>query len=140
MPFRLADTARNAACDAIVDLIDAGAGAGTIVIFQGTQPANPQTAHGSTALATLTFNDPAFGASATGTATMATSPAPSATVGTTGTAQWARVYDSDAVDPTDAVFDMDIGQGSGTLDFDNTSFVSGGTATISSMTVTVPMA
>ena len=139
MPFRLADTARNAACDGIVDLVDAGAGAGLIRIYQGTQPANPQTAHGSTLLATLTFSDPAFGAASAGVAT-ASAITSDTNVDATGTAQWARVVDSDGVDPTDAVFDMDIGQGAGTLDFDNTSFVAGGTAAISSMTVTVPMA
>ena len=140
MPFRLADSARNAACDGIVDLIDAGSGAGCIRIYQGTQPTNPQTAHGSTLLVEVDFNDPSFGAAASGQATMDNSPAVSASVTSTGTAQWARVLDSDKVDPSDAVFDMDIGQGSGTLSFDNTSFVTGGTCTISSMSITVPMA
>lgn len=139
MPFRLADTARNAACDGIVDLVDGGAGAGLLRIYNGAQPANPQTAHGSTLLATLTFTDPAFGASTGGVAT-ASAIASDTNVDATATAQWARVVDSDGVDPTDAVMDMDIGQGSGTLDFDNTAFVAGGTAAISSFTVTVPMA
>jgi hypothetical protein len=139
MPFRLADTARNAACDGIVDLVDAGAGAGIIRIYQGTQPANPQTAHGSILLATLTFTDPAFGNAAAGVAT-ASAITSDTSVDATGTAQWARVLDSDGIDPTDAVMDMDIGQASGTLDFDDTSFIAGGTAAISSMTVTVPMA
>lgn len=138
MPFRLATTARNAACDGIVDLIDAGAGAGIIRIYTASQPANPQTAvSGQVLLATLTFSDPAFGAAATGVAT-ASSITSDTNVDATGTAAWARVLDSDAVDPTDAVMDMDIGQGSGTLDFDDTSFIAGGTAAISSMTVTVP--
>jgi len=138
MPFVLATTARNAACDAIVDLIDAGVGAGILRIYDGSQPANPQTAvSGQTLLATLTFSDPAFGAAATGVAT-ASAITSDTNVDATSTASWARVLDSDGVDPTDAVFDMDIGQGSGTLSFDNTSFVAGGTAAISSMTVTVP--
>ena len=137
MPLRLATTARNAACDGIVDLIDAGAGAGTIVIRTGAQPTNPQTAATGTTLATLTFTDPAFGAAATGVAT-ASAITSDTSVDATGTAGWARIYDSDGADPGDSVMDMDIGQGSGTLDFDNTSFVIGGTAAISSMTVTVP--
>ena len=139
MPFRIANSARNAACDAIVDLIDAGAGAGTLVIRTGSQPATPATAATGTTLATLTFSDPAFGSATSGTAT-ASAITSDTNVDATGTAGWARVYDSDGVDPGDAVFDMDIGQGSGTLDFDNVSFVAGGTAAISSMTVTVPMA
>ena len=137
MTFILATTARDAACDGIVDLIDAGAGAGTLAIRTGSQPANPQTAATGTLLATLTFSDPAFGASSAGVAT-ASAITSDTNVDATGTAGWARVYDSDGVDPGDSVFDMDIGQGSGTLDFDNTSFVAGGTAAISSMTVTVP--
>ncbi len=137
MPFRLATTARNAACDGIVDLVDAGAGAGLLKIRTGAQPATPQTAATGTLLATLTFSDPAFGAASAGVAT-ANAITSDTNVDATGTAGWARVYDSDDVDPTDSVFDMDIGQGSGTLNFDNTSFVAGGTAAISSMTVTVP--
>ncbi len=141
MTFRLADTARNAACNAIVDLIDDGASFGVIRIYQGTQPANPQTsAAGSTLLVEIAFKDPAFGSAASGQAAMDASPAPSAVVTTGGTAQWARVLDSDKSDPNDAVFDMDVGQGSGTLSFDNTTFVASGTVTITSMTVTVPMA
>ena len=136
MPLRLATTARNDACDAIVDLIDIG-GAGTILIRTGTQPTNPQTAASGTLLATLTFSATAFGASASGTATAAAI-TPDTSVDATGVAGWARVLDGGGVDVTDSVMDMDIGQGSGTLDFDNTSFVIGGTAAISSMTVTVP--
>jgi len=137
MPARIATTARNAAADGIVDLIDAGAGAGTIDIFTGTQPATPQTAATGTLLATLTHSDPAFGAASVGVAT-ANSITSDTNVDATGTAGWARIYDSDGVDPTDSVIDMDIGQGSGTLNFDNTSFVAGGTAAITSMTLTVP--
>ena len=137
MPLRIATTSRDAACNAIVDLIDAGAGAGLLKIRTGGQPANPQTAATGTLLAVLTFSDPAFGASSSGVAT-ANSIADETSVLATGTAGWARILDSDDVDPTDAVMDMDIGQASGTLDFDNTSFVIGGTAAISSMTVTVP--
>jgi len=137
MPLRLATTARNAAADGIVDLIDADAAAGILRIRTGGQPANPQTAATGTLLATLTFTDPAFGAAASGVAT-ASAITSDTSVDATGTAGWARIYSSDAADPADAVMDMDIGQGSGTLDFDNTSFVIGGTAAISSMTVTVP--
>ena len=100
MALRLAATARNAACDAIVDLIDAGAGAGTLVIRTGTQPANPQTAATGTTLATLTFSDPAFGNSAAGVAT-ANAITSDTNVDATGTAGWARVYDSDGADPGD---------------------------------------
>ena len=50
---------RNSLADLVVDLIDAGAGAGTLEF---------QTA-ASAEVATCTFSDPAFGAAAAGTAT-----------------------------------------------------------------------
>lgn len=137
MPFRLSTTARDAACDAIVDLLDRDAGAGTIEIRTGTQPANPQTAVSGTLLATLTFSATAFGASSSGTAT-ANSITDDTSVDATGTAGYARLYSGDGADPADAIMDMDIGQGSGTIDFNDTSFILGGTASITSMTITVP--
>lgn len=137
MPLRLATITRDTGCNAIVDIIDQDVGAGVLLIRTGGQPANPQTAATGTLLATLPFSDPAFGASASGVAT-ASAITSDTSVAATGTAGWARILSADAVDPTDAIMDMDIGQGSGTLDFDNTSFIIGGTAAISSMTVTVP--
>ena len=143
MTFILATTARNAACDAIVDLLDVGSGAnGILNIHVGSQPANPQTALTGALLATLNFTAKAtnaFGAAAAGVATAAAI-ASDTNVVASGTAGWARVYDSNGAgsDPTNAQFDMEIAQGSGTLDFDNITFVLGGTATITSMTITVP--
>lgn len=55
----LSTTARNAACDAIVDLIDAGAGAGKLKFRTS----------GDVVVATLTFTDPAFGSASVGVAT-----------------------------------------------------------------------
>jgi hypothetical protein len=40
MAYRLSTDTRNKACDAIVDDLDAGSGAGTIAIRTGTQPTN----------------------------------------------------------------------------------------------------
>src|SRR4051794_1666363 len=92
MATRLSATARNAACDAIVDLVDAGPGAGTLKIYSGTQPATADTAESGTLLATVALVDPAFGAASTGTATggdpAAVNPVAS------GNAGWFRVEDS----------------------------------------------
>ena len=74
MATRLPTAARNAACDAVVDLLDAGAGAGTIKIYTGSQPASANDAASGTLLATITLSDPAFGAASTGVATMAGTP------------------------------------------------------------------
>jgi hypothetical protein len=162
MAFRLATTAQNAACDAIVDLIDSGStvAAGSIVIFSSpttpAQPANPQTAAQSTdvPLVRIVFNNPAFGSSSSGTASLVVSPAVTATVLNTGTAYWFRVYNrsyagnttgsnvvSGGFSVTGAVFDglITATGGGGDMTFDNTSFVASGTATISSMSITVPM-
>lgn len=136
MPLRLAATARNAGANGVVDLIDVSP-PGTIVIRTGAQPANPQTAATGTTLGTLTFSNPAFGNAAAGVAT-ASSITSDTTADATDTAGWARVYDGGAADPGDSVFDMDIGQGSGTLNFDDTSIIAGGTIAISSMTFTIP--
>jgi hypothetical protein len=146
MTFKLSTTARNAAVDGVVDLIDAGAVVGLMGIFTGTQPANPQTAFTGTLLSTIYFSDPAFSAAGATNPGQAEAGAgaggPAITSDTaieaTGTAGWARVYNGDAIDPDDAVFDVDIGQGSGTLSFDSTTFQEFGTCTITSMIITIP--
>jgi hypothetical protein len=53
----------------------------------------------------------------------------------TGIAGYARLL----IGSGGAHSDMDIGQGSGTLNFDDTSFIAGGTAAITSMTMTMPV-
>jgi hypothetical protein len=58
--------AQNAATDAVVDLLD-GAGSKLVYRLAGGSVGSP-----STAVATLTFDTPAFGASSSGTATAGT--------------------------------------------------------------------
>jgi hypothetical protein len=132
--YRLSTDTRNKACDAIVDDIDAGAGAGTIAIRTGAQPTNVGDADSGTLLGTLTFSDPAFGASATGTAT-ASAITSDSSADASGTAGHARIKDSDGNIHSDCT----CGQGSGDINFDNNVIVAGGVIAISSMTVTVPI-
>ena len=134
MALRLGTTARNDACNGIVDGIDAGAGAGTIKIYTGAQPATVALNPDGTLLGTLTFSDPAFGASATGVAT-ASAITSDASADASGTAGHFAIYDSDA----NPLMDGTCGQGSGDLSFDNNVIVAGGTIAISSLTVTVPI-
>jgi hypothetical protein len=134
MALRLSTDTRNKACDAIVDDIDAGAGAGTITIRTGSQPTNVGDAESGTLLGTLTFSDPAFGASATGTAT-ASAITSDTSADATGTAGHARIFDSNAA----IVMDCTCGQGSGDVNFDDNTIVLEGTIAISSMTVTAPI-
>ncbi len=67
--FKISTAARNAACDALVDRIDGGTGAGTIPIRTGPPPTNVADASSGTLLGTCTFSATAFGASSSGTAT-----------------------------------------------------------------------
>lgn len=134
MAYRLSTGARNAGCNGIVDLIDAGGGAGKILIRTGTQPTNVGDADTGTLLGTLNFSATAFGGSSTGTATAA-SITSDTNADASGTAGHFRIKDfADAIHS-----DGTCGQGSGDLSFDNNVIVAGGTIAISSMTVTVPI-
>jgi hypothetical protein len=131
----ISTAARNAACDAVVDLVDGGSGAGTLKIYTGSRPAGPGSSATGTLLATITCNDPAFGGASSGVATLNVSGL-SATAAATGTAGWARFADSNAA----GVMDMDVTAtgGGGTLTLDSTSVSSGVTVTVTSGTVTMP--
>lgn len=64
----ISNVAAIAACNAIVDLFDAGTPPGLLKIYAGTIPADVDTAiSDQTLLATLTLANPAFGAAADGT-------------------------------------------------------------------------
>ena len=134
MAMRLSTAARNGACNAIVDLLDAGAGAGTLLIRTGAQPTNVGDADTGTLLGTLTWSDPAFGNASTGVAT-ASAVTSDTSADASGTAGHFRAKDSDA----NVIFDGTCGQGSGDLSFDNSTIVAGGVIAVSSFTVTVPI-
>lgn len=131
--MQISSLVRNAACNAIVGLIDAGAAAGTIAIRTGSAPAATTDADTGTLLATLTFSDPAFGAAATGVAT-ASAITSDSSVDATGTAAHYRVKDSNGV----VIWQGGVGTSGQDINFNTVSFVAGGTCAISSMTVTVP--
>lgn len=132
--LRLSTTARNAAADAVVDLLDAGAGAATIEIRSGTQPADPQTAATGTLLATVTLADPAAGSASSGTATIS-DPA-SVTGAAAGTATWARFKDSTGA----AVMDCDVTAtgGGGSITLSTTTISVGVTVDMAAITYTQP--
>lgn len=132
--LRLSTTARNAAADAVVDLLDAGSGAGTIQIRSGSMPSTPQTAASGTLLATVTLSDPAAGSASTGAATI-TDPA-SVTGVAAGTAGWARFLDSNG----NAVMDTDVTAtgGGGGIELSTTTISVGVTVDIGAITYTQP--
>ena len=118
----LETTARNAACDAVVDLIDGGAGAGLLVF---------RTA-GDVEVATLTFSDPAFGASAAGVATAsAITDDSSATGGTTTKA----TFETSAAT---IILTATVGTSGQDINLSNNVVGAGNTVQISSLTVTMP--
>lgn len=118
----LTTAARNAACNAIVDLVDAGAGAGTLQ-FETS---------GDVEVATLTFSDPAFGNAATGVATA--SSITSDTNATGGTIAQASFYDSDST----KVLEATCGTSGADINLSSLSVTAGDTVSVSSLTVTVP--
>ncbi len=115
---------RNAVADLVVDRIDAGAGAGTLV-FQTS---------GDVEVATLTFSDPAFGSAAAAVATA--SAITSDTSATGGTIAKARAYDSSAAE----VFACSVTATGGGGDITLSSVVvsAGQTVSVSSLTYTAP--
>lgn len=135
MATRLATTPRNAACDAVVDLLDAGSGAGTLKLYTGGQPASANDAASGTLLATITLSDPAFGAASTGVATMAGTPL-SGTGVAAGTAGWARFADSTGATVLDGA--VTATGGGGQVELATTTISVGVTVQITSGTVTMP--
>lgn len=134
MATRLTGSAQNAAANAIVDLIDAGAGAGTLKIYTGSQPADADDAETGTLLATFTLPDPAFGNAANGVATAnAISDATGAAAGTAG---YFRVEDSTGAN----VMDGSVGTSGADLNLNTTTISVGLTVSITSWTVTMPAA
>lgn len=134
MTIKISTAARNAACDAVVDLLDGGPSFGTIKIYDGTQPAGPGTAITTQVLlATFTLEDPAFGSASTGVATLDTTPILSTTGLAASTATWFRAADSTGT----AVLDGSAGT-SGTDLILNTATISVGvTVECSAGTITM---
>lgn len=135
--FKLGTTMRNAAADAIVDAIDGGTPPGRLEHRTGAQPTNVGDASSGTLLGTNLFANPAFGNSATGTAT-ANAIVSDTNADASGTAGYFRIYTGAGGD-TAALCQGNSGTASVDLVFDNNVIVAGGTIAISSATLTVPI-
>ena len=114
--------ARNAACDAIVGLIDGGTGAGDLVFRTS----------GDVEVATCPFSATAFGNSATGTATAASITDDSSATG--GTVSKATADDGDATE----VIEFTVATSGQDIDISSTTVAASDTVSVSSLTVTMP--
>jgi len=122
----LTTAARNAACDAIVDLVDVGAGSnGTLQIG---------TTGFASVLVTFDLDATAFGDAATGVATAASLPI-SATAVATGTAAEYRVRDAD---DTVVWSGTDVGTFENDVVLSTTSISSGQSIDLTACTGTMP--
>lgn len=137
MGLRLSVAARNAAANAAIDLLDTGA-AGTIKIYTGAQPTNPDTAIGAvTLLATFTLADPAFDAAVAGVKAIDASPVLETVGVADGTAAWFRAADSAGA----PVFDGTVSAtgGGGNLELNTTTISEDLDLSITGGTITMPL-
>lgn len=126
MALTLTTAARNAACNAIVDLVDGGStdASGDLVLMTS----------GDVEVATLVLSNPAFGAAATGVATAASITSDSSATG--GTAALFKIVDRDNVE----VWRGTVGTtGSGAdLEMSTTVIGAGDIVAVTALTFTVP--
>jgi len=134
--MKISQASGTAALDAVKALMNSG----TLVIYSGTQPTNPDTAlSGNTALATFTFNSTAYGSdslvSANEQATAALA-ASTVTASATGTGTFARVFETGG---TVVVADLTVGTSGTDVVLNSASITSGGNVTISSLILKMPV-
>ena len=122
MALTLPTATRNAMCDALVDLVDGGAGAGYLEL---------QTS-GDVEAATVTFSDPAFGASAAGVATANSITDDASAAG--GTVDRFRIYDSDATE----VLQGSVGTSGEDINLNTLVIAATAVVSISAVTATQP--
>jgi hypothetical protein len=124
MALTLPTATRNAACNAVVDLMDSGTTLGKLKIY---------TTGLGVLLVTNLFSNPAFGGASTGVATAAA--IANGTAVATNTAAEAKM--TNGAD-TDIITGLVVGAGSGDINLNSVSITSGDVVSITSMTVTMP--
>lgn len=122
MATTLPTSTRDGICDYVVDLIDAGAGPGTLVFLTS----------GDVEVATLTFSSTAFGDSSSGTATANTITDDTSATG--GLTTKAELRDSD----NNVVLTCSVGTSGEDINLTNNNIGVGVTVGLTSLTVTVP--
>jgi hypothetical protein len=121
---------RNLQADALGAVFDGG----TLEIYTGTQPADPNSAPTGSLLATINIPNPAFGAAAAGV--IAKAGTWSAVATDTGTAGWARFISASTNETFDVVVTEDPDDND--LLINTADITLGNTVTVISLTITVP--
>jgi hypothetical protein len=120
----------NAEANAVGDALNSG----YIRVYDGSQPANANTAVSTQVLlAELRFGADAFGAASAGTIT-ANAITSDSSANATGTATWARILASDG---TTVWMDGSVGTSDANVILNTTSIVSGAVVSCSAFTFTV---
>lgn len=126
----VATTYRNAIVDQVGNALDNG----YLRIYDGTQPANANTAITSQVLlAELRFNAAAFPAASGGSAAAAAITADTS-ANATGTATWSRWLTSDG---STVVLDCEVGTSGADINFNSVGISAGANVSISSLTISV---
>ena len=132
--MKISNATAIAACNAIVDLLDGG----TLRIYDGTQPADPDTAVSTqNILSEHTLGTPAFGAASDGNPggeATANAIADDTSANNTGTATWFRISLSGGA----AAIDGTAGTSGTDLIIDDANIVSGQTVKVNSCVLTMP--
>jgi hypothetical protein len=125
-----------ALANAFLDGIGTLANSGKLRIYQGTQPATPETSIGaSTQLAELTMNATAFPGASSHLLTANAIDSDTNTVA--GTAQWFRLWKSDGTTP---LMDGSVDTSGADMNLNSTAVSAGGTLAITSFTINLPVA
>ena len=132
----MATFSTEAASDAL-DAMNALANGGKIVVYSGTIPSDANAANTGTLQGTFTLNTPAFGAATNADPSVATLngvPLSSTVTGAGATVTYARLLTSGDT----PIQQYSVGQGSGEISFDNTTWDNGGTINLTALRISLP--
>jgi hypothetical protein len=136
---RLHSNSAKASCDSIVDRVDAGAGAGAVVLYTGAEPAYCDSAAG-TEVATCTCAKPAYASAAAdgvnhwADANLASTASDSSATGNASAVSYFRLEDSNG----NAVLQGTVGTVSTDLVMNSVTIGAGAQVDITALEVEVP--